>query len=509
MAYYIYIQRKQVSYMAHLFFIFTIPFISFGAGKGPGKTDDIPSQLLDAYSAFIDFNFKKAGEELEQFKSTGHSHPFEWYIASMMETSSLLSIGDKKDYQIKKKLESQFLDRVYELSDDDPYKPFLISEIKMQWALVRLKFGDEFSAMWNLRQIYFVSKKAIKQHPDFLPLYKTYGFLLALFSGTPKKYQWIIKIFGINADMEKAVELLDKADDKTNPVRPESLILTALIHTYYYNNYQDALPICRQLLPRHPNSSLIRLVFAFILSKNSNDSQALRLLSGLPDSLPGYLPVPAWHYLLGEIYLHKGAYSKAIVEYNRFLAMQKGRDLIKDAHYKMAMCYWLDGNKILAEKELSAGASCGETETEMDKYADYMIRSGSLPDRQLLKARYYTDGGYFHKADSLLEHLDTTGFTSHADLVEYNYRKARLFHKTGDRDDAIDFYKKTISLQDDDHWYFAPNSCLQLGYLYMKNSPEKACYYFRKVFNYKFEIYQRSIQDKARLSLKKIENQCR
>ncbi len=500
------IHQYRVSYMAHLFFIFTIPMILPLTGVAqPGMQDDIPIQLLKAYSSLIDFNIQKTQAQLDSFNAKGNTHPFKFYIASLEQSARLLSSGDKKDYANKKHLENEYLDEAQKLNDDNPYKFFLISEIKMQWALVKLNFGEEITAFWHLRQVYFLSEKMLKQHPDFLPLYKTHGFLHALFSGTPKKYQWIVRLFGIKPDMKEAIDLLTRGYKDINPVSPEVGILISLIHAYYYNNYKKAIPICDSLLIDHPNSSIIRLIYAFILIKNSNDVQAQKVLSGISQPHPGYLQIPAWYYLLGEIDIHKGNYPQAISQYRHFLSIQKGHEMIKDAHYKIAMCYWLTDRNILARKELEIAATRGETRSEMDIYADFMIRSGVLPNRQFLKIRYFTDGGYLHKADSVFNMVDTSRLTKKSDLVEYYYRKARLLDKCEQTNEAIEFYKHTISLQKDEPWYFGPNSCLQLGYIYMEKSPETASFYFEKVLRYDFDLYNHSIRQKAKLALEKMQ----
>lgn len=494
-----------VSYMAHLFFIFSIPMILPMTGIAQsGMQDDIPIQLLKAYSSLIDFNVQKTQAQLDSFITKGSTHPFQYYIASLEQSARLLSTGDKSDYHNKKYLEDKYLNEIHKLSDDDPYKDFLISEIKTHWALVKLKFGDEITAFWNLRQVYLLSKRALKQNPDFLPLYKTHGFLQALFSGTPNKYQWMVRLFGIRPDMEKALKLLTKAYQNANPVAPEAGILISLIHAYYYNNYEKAIPICDNLLANHSNSSLVRVIYAFILNKNSNDAQAKTILTGISIPQPGCLQIPVCYYILGEIDIHSGNYSQAISSYKYFLSIQKGRDIVKDAHYKIAMCYWLTDRKILAKEELKIAATKGETRAEMDIYADYMIRSETMPDRQFLKIRYFTDGGFFQKADSIFNLVDITNLTNQSDIVEYYYRKARLLDKCGETANAIELYKQTIALQKDEPWYFGPNSCLQLGYIYIDSFPKTARYYFGKVLEYDFDLYQHSIRQKARLALEKI-----
>lgn len=503
------IRYTRVGYLAHLFFTFAILLIVNTPGSAQGGIENrIPEKLLRAYSALIDFNIQETKNQLDLFSRTKTAHPFQWYIASMEASAQLLSTGDKNDYLQKKHLEDIYLEHARKLSEDDPYRSFLIVEIKMQWALVKLKFGDEITAMWNLRQVYLQSKKALVKFPDFLPLYKTYGFLQTLFSGTPKKYQWVVRLFGINPDMEVAIDLLTKAYRDDNIVAPEAGIITALIYTYYYERYDEAILICQQLLANHSESMLVRLVYAFILIKDSDDANARIVLSGMPEASSGYLQIPAWYYTLGEIDIHDGNYKEAISHYKRFLEMQKGKDLIKDAHYKIAMCYWLSDQPTFAKQEMDIAAVSGETQTEMDIYADYIVSLGKLPNRQLLKARYYTDGGYFQKADSILNAIEPSCFKELSGHVEYCYRRARLYHKTGQIANAISFYKKTIEIQGKEPLYFAPNSCLQLGYILQDNAPEKACIYLRQVLEYKFKIYYHSIQQKAKLALKENRERC-
>jgi tetratricopeptide (TPR) repeat protein len=98
-----------------------------------------------------------------------------------------------------------------------------------------------------------------------------------------------------------------------------------------------------------------------------------------------------------------------------------------------------------------------------------------------------------------------TDLASTKDEVEFPYRKARLFHKSEEIPDAIRFYKETIFLQGDNYWYFAPNACLQLGYIFQEqsNSPQ-ARQYFEKALSYKKHEYKNSIDSKAKSALAQL-----
>ncbi len=84
--------------------------------------------------------------------------------------------------------------------------------------------------------------------------------------------------------------------------------------------------------------------------------------------------------------------------------------------------------------------------------------------------------------------------------------KARLAHKMGDLEQARLLYIKTIEKAESNHWYFAPNSCLQLGYIYLKlNETEKAKFFFKKTTEYKRHEYKNSIDNKAKIALKSLQ----
>jgi hypothetical protein len=91
------------------------------------------------------------------------------------------------------------------------------------------------------------------------------------------------------------------------------------------------------------------------------------------------------------------------------------------------------------------------------------------------------------------------------DQIEFTYRKARLAHKTNDLVAAHDLYQQSIKATGDEPWYFAPNACLQLGYISLdeKNIP-LAREYFMRALSYKKHEYKNSIDSKAKSALAQL-----
>ena len=111
-------------------------------------------------------------------------------------------------------------------------------------------------------------------------------------------------------------------------------------------------------------------------------------------------------------------------------------------------------------------------------------------------------------AQDVLKTITPAELKTEKDRVEFYYRQARLLHKINQENSAIEFYKKTISESNTLQTYFAPNSCLQLGYLYQeKNDPGKAEFYFKKAISYKRHEYKNSIDSKARSALAQLKSE--
>jgi len=178
---------------------------------------------------------------------------------------------------------------------------------------------------------------------------------------------------------------------------------------------------------------------------------------------------------------------------------------MKDAHYKVGLCYYLNGSNNDALQVFKQARTLGKEATEADKYAARSMAEEELPHIQLTKARYATDGGYFDNARSILDGISPAQLPSKRDKVELIYRKARLEHKTSHLAQAKELYKETVQQNGQEPWYFAPNACLQLGYMaWADKDLESAKTFFTLALSYKKHEYKNSIDSKAKSALAQL-----
>jgi tetratricopeptide (TPR) repeat protein len=217
------------------------------------------------------------------------------------------------------------------------------------------------------------------------------------------------------------------------------------------------------------------------------------------------MPLHYANYMRGEIYLGRGEYLNSISAYRWFVNNYRGQNGIKDAHYKIGLCYWLNGNLNDAQATFKHARTVGKEASEADKYAARSLADPELPHIELSKARYATDGGYYTRAKEILESLTTAEIPTTRDQVEYYYRRARLAHKLNELERAKNFYLKSIELSGNESWYYAPNACLQLGYIvWSEGDSSMARSYFSKALSYKKHEYKNSIDSKAKSAIAQI-----
>jgi len=430
--------------------------------------------------------------------------PEQIYIASLTDIFELLVTEDEVKFEI---YENAFEKRLEQLENMSPFTTaslFTTAELRLQWAFIYLKFGHEFDAAWNIRQAYLSAQACKKMDATFLPIKKTSGMLEVMLGSVPEKYQWVMSLLNMEGSIEKGLLELEQVRNQSKSLYFETTLLYYLIQGFVLQHSELAMQGMDKDLLVNTDNPLALFMGASLAIKNSQSEKALTLLKKLEVQKNG-IPLVYAHYQLGEVYLHKGEYRSSITSYRKFLSEYRGLNYVKDAHYKIGICYWLSGNTTEAKNAFEKAKEEGKESTEADKYAARSLADHGFPNSKLSKIRYATDGGYYEEAKKIVNSVVDTDLASTKDEIEFPYRKARLYHKRGEIADALNYYLETISQQGDDHWYFAPNASLQLGYIYLEqDKPQQARQYFEKALSYKRHEYKNSIDSKAKSALAQL-----
>ncbi|PKP16684.1 MAG: hypothetical protein CVU06_14235, partial [Bacteroidetes bacterium HGW-Bacteroidetes-22] len=89
--------------------------------------------------------------------------------------------------------------------------------------------------------------------------------------------------------------------------------------------------------------------------------------------------------------------------------------------------------------------------------------------------------------------------------LEFTYRLARIYDKSGNTKKAVENYTETLEQGADYPFYFAANSALLLGNIYKASgNTEKARYYYKKCLSLNYDEYRSGISQKAKAGLSQL-----
>lgn len=428
--------------------------------------------------------------------------PQEEYVALLANSLELLLTEDKELFNEYEQWIEQITNR--RLPADDAYGRFVHAEAHLQWSFVCVRFGREIDGATHLRRAYQIAEDLRKEFPDFVPVRKTYGILQVILGAVPDRYSWLLALFGMEGSIENGLGALQDRQLLQSQLKAEAKLLYALIQGFILQR-PDSGRLALEKWSEGPDYLIRLYVKALLAMKDAQSEIALSCLARLPDNTET-VPLHFAKYLLGEIHLHKAEYTTAISYYRHFIDEFKGNNFRKAAWYKMGLCCWLNGHELEARQYFERARQEGTVLSEADRAAASELARPGYPNIPLTKARFAMDGGYYSRARSILDSVSRTDLISKQDQVEYFYRKARLEHALNQHLAAKLFYRQTIDMAGDEPWYFAPNACLQLGYLLLsENDVDGARQYFRRALTYRRHQYKNSIDSKARSALNRLD----
>lgn len=494
--------KKRAACKARPFFIFLF-FVVISA-TGVYAQNPIPSPLLNAYRQILSLKLAEGNLLLSEARDQYRNDPFYFLVHSYSETLYLLLTEDYAAYQQVKSIHGQYLKTIPKLSYDPAWKLTIEAEIRFHSALLKLKFNEELSGAWEFKQTYQLIQTINRKYPDFIHHQKLSGLFQLFLGSVPEKYLWLTNLFGYKGEISRGIHLLEQVENSNSVFALEAFMLRTAAQKYILKSSDCVSCQIGEQADKHRQNYLLAYLYSAVLVKEGQSDKALGVLSRY--SSASYATFPLVYLLQGEILLYKGAYDDSRRQYLKFLKATKGKNHIKDAYYKIFLTYWLAGNDEKAAYYLGKIGSVGQEVYDSDKYAGKFARNQVFPDKHLMKARLSCDGGYLDKALAELSKYCLKREDDHADNIEFWYRKGRIFQLQGQYAAAIDHYEKVILLSEGKNHYFAPNACLQTGYMLLESgSITEAREYFVKALSYADHEYKNSIDNKARAALSESE----
>lgn len=465
---------------------------------------DFTPNLQKAYAEIFKLRVQTGRELIAREKP---DNPFRIYAENYADMVELLNSEDEVAYEKLTDKESERLDLIEKTDKNSPYNRFLRAELKIHWALLKIRFGHEVKAAWNIIQAYRLLEENQKLFPKFTPNLKSIGCLHILVGSIPENQKWVTNFLGLKGNIQQGLrELALASHDKTWGL--EASLCQFFIQAYILQYNDKVNEELLQIVEAHEDNLNLNFLATAISLKVGQMEQAIQLLRKSPYNA-SYLYFPVFELYKGEINLFKSNYPQASSAYLTYIRNFKGKTFLKDTYYKLFLCSWLEGDEkkglVYMNKIPTVGSTIAESDKAAQKFYENYVKTNALPNKSLIRIRLAFDAGYYDKALNEAENLSETHFTSPKDKADFNYRLARVYHKTEQLEKAIAYYERAIVLTDkykDAQWHFGASAALQLGYIYQeKNQKLKAKSEFEKAISYKRHEYKTSIDNKARAAL--------
>jgi tetratricopeptide (TPR) repeat protein len=370
---------------------------------------------------------------------------------------------------------------------------------------VQIKFGGTFNAGWNFKKAFGLIKDNRKSFPSFMPNNMIYGPAVVAAGIIPDGYKMLASIFGVKGSVKEGVNIMQSFINSTDPWArlyfEEACFYYCYIVFYIQNKPDEAFQFISQHKLDLVNNHLLAYMAANLALNDKQNELAKNIIQNRNLS-PEYMKTAIWDFEMGYIKMRHLETADAIKYFTSYLANFKGKFYVKDATEKLSWCYYLTGNKQVAESTMQRVIEVGNTETDADKQANRDAKSGVFPNLMLLKARVLNDGGYNNEALGVLTGKSSNDFETTEEKLEFVYRLGRIFDDLNKYDDAIKAYNITINLGRDRQEYYAARSALQIGLIYEKlGKKDLALSYFQKCLDMEDHQYKDSIDQKAKAGI--------
>ncbi|MGA2822433.1 MAG: tetratricopeptide repeat protein [Bacteroidales bacterium] len=476
---------------------------------------DFNSNCREAYRSILSLHFTEAGKILNAEKAT---HPFNLipvYLENYIDFFSVFIGEEPSVFEKFRKTQELRFDILKKGNMESPYYRYCLGNMRIQFALCRMKFGEYKSAALDISRANGDLKENAQLHPDFLLTNSGLGLIHVLAGVIPDNYSWILRILGLEGNVQKGLDEIAvmagyAGNNKTYQLfRIESMFYLTFLDATLGKDANNALWILKKFedqktsFPGFANPLLI-FIKASILTKAGKTDEALQNLQEYHTSSEEF-PFYYLEYLTGLNKLNR-LDPDADLYFIRFLKNFRGQNYIKSGYQKLAWTFLIKGNILKYEEYIGKALNRGALLVDNDIQANREAKYKEQPNIILLKTRLLSDGGYVDRAIHLLMDQSVKSVVkTPKDLLEYNYRLGRIYQQSGKQSEALKYFGITMRDGADQSWYFAENAALQSGMIYEQNKEYRnAAQYYKLCLSMKNTEYKNSLDQKARLGMKRI-----
>jgi len=493
--------------MKRFILLFLLCFTAYTFSFAANHQYDFNSNCIKAYQHIMALQREEAVAILKTEQSKNPNNLIPTYLIDYTDCLELLFNGNESDYPKLKSKQEERLEELEKGDESSPWHLFCKANIQLHWALVHLRFGEDFKAANKFRKSFLLLKENKSKFPNFQENKVLLGLEQSIAGAMPENYKWLGALFGVKGNVNKGVSeiasYLNAHKDGNGAMHEEAVIYYAYLK-FYLQSQQETAWRYINAAGFAEDENLMRCFIKANLALNYRKADAAFTVLKKAEHLKGFNDYPILLYEIAEAMLAR-LDPKCSQVYQQFLDHYKGAHFVKDALLKMSWMAYLQGNSKDATRILQLIQLKGKSATDADKQALRFAENPNWPLRSLLEVRLLIDGGFYHKALALMQRIDKSKLGTKANILEYNFRYGRIFEELNNDEKALLFYTAAIQAGRNRKEHYAARAALHKGYIYERQGKTKeAIVHFRDCLSMRDHDFQSSIDQLAKAALNRL-----
>lgn len=460
------------------------------------------------YEKILSLRFREATVLIEQLKKDDPSNLVVYHLEDYIDFFTVYINENKAEFERLEKNRDIRLNAIRKGNPDSPYYLYLQADIRLHWALARLKFDGYATAFFEVNKAYKLLVENEKKFPDFIANKKDLGILHALVGTIPDNYRWAIEMFSslqgtVEQGQKELRQVMQYAQKNDFIFEKETYIIYSYVMLFLGNDEDEAWQVINNSKLDPQVSPMAAFVLANVAMRTGRNDRAIQILESRPDSR-SFHPFPYLDFMLGQAKLQR-LDKDAHIYLKNYLTNFKGENFIKETYRRLAWHSLVHGDTPSYKKYMQKVLTEGVAFTGGDESALKEAQTGEIPHVGLLKARLLFDGGYYDKAYATLKQQSVTSLGSSKNQLEYYYRYGRVSHEMKKYTEAIQYYQKAIKIGRNEPWYYACRAALEMGTIYeVQQNYDKAKESYRECLTIKPSEHKTVLHQQAKTGLARL-----
>ena len=395
-----FITRTLLSSMKRCLLIFITFLFFLPTASAAGRFEWTPDAKA-AYENIITLKLAQAERLIIQMKQNDPENYMVYHLENYVDFFRVFINEDKTQFARLEQNKDRRLSKIKTGDSSSPYYLYIQADIRLQWALARLKFEEYATAFLETNKAFKLLTQNQEKFPDFMPNKKDLGILHAMVGTIPDNYKWAVEMLTsmegtIEDGRAELEEVIDYSRGNDFIFETETYVFYAYLMLHLGNEEDAAWRfINRGKRLDHTKNPLAAFIKANIAMRTNRNDEAIQILQNRARGRD-YHPFQYLDYMLGSAKLNR-LDKDANVYLKRYINQFRGRNFIKDTYRRLAWHALINNNPVGYYNYMQKVKTKGYTVVGGDGSALKEANTGQLPNVELLKARLLFDGGYFKK----------------------------------------------------------------------------------------------------------------